>query len=70
MKALNVQLERHLGLDVGDRHVDAGVRLHRQRLRRRLAVDDQGYVHAPTKPGLGYEIDHDKLEGMLEKVET
>ena len=34
-----------------------------------ITVDEEGYVHAPTKPGLGYEIDHDKLEGMLERVE-
>jgi L-alanine-DL-glutamate epimerase-like enolase superfamily enzyme len=35
-----------------------------------IVVDEKGYVHAPKKPGLGYEIDNDKLEGMLERVET
>ena len=24
-----------------------------------------GYVHAPTKPGLGYEIDFDELEKRI-----
>jgi len=35
-----------------------------------ITVDADGYVQAPTKPGLGYEIDHDKLDGMLERIET
>ena len=25
-------------------------------------IDNEGYVHAPTKPGLGYEIDWDEVE--------
>lgn len=35
-----------------------------------IVVDEEGYVHAPTKPGLGYEIDFNKLEDMLQRVET
>jgi L-alanine-DL-glutamate epimerase-like enolase superfamily enzyme len=33
----------------------------------RIAAD--GYVHAPTKPGLGYEIDHAVLDKMTRKIE-
>jgi L-alanine-DL-glutamate epimerase-like enolase superfamily enzyme len=33
----------------------------------RIAAD--GYVHAPTKPGLGYEIDHVVLDKMTRKIE-
>jgi L-alanine-DL-glutamate epimerase-like enolase superfamily enzyme len=33
----------------------------------RIAAD--GYVHAPAKPGLGYEIDHAVLDRMTQKVE-
>lgn len=35
-----------------------------------MSVAEDGYVHAPTKPGLGYEIDRDKLENMLTGVDT
>jgi L-alanine-DL-glutamate epimerase-like enolase superfamily enzyme len=31
-------------------------------------VDDKGMVYAPTKPGLGYEIDWDLVE--REKVQV
>jgi len=34
-----------------------------------IAVDPHGYVQAPTKPGLGYEIDHNRLDDMLERVD-
>ena len=27
-----------------------------------ITVDREGYVHAPTAPGLGYEIDWDLIE--------
>lgn len=33
----------------------------------RIAAD--GYVYAPTKPGLGYEIDHDVLNRMTTRIE-
>ncbi len=35
--------------------------------RIRLAPD--GYVYAPTKPGLGYEIDRGKLEDLTKSLE-
>jgi L-alanine-DL-glutamate epimerase-like enolase superfamily enzyme len=35
--------------------------------RFRIAAD--GYVYAPTKPGLGYEIDRDALEKITTRVE-
>ena len=35
-----------------------------------ITVAEDGYVYAPTKPGLGYEIDRDKLEDMLTRVDT
>ncbi len=34
----------------------------------RIAAD--GYVHAPTKPGIGYEIDRAVLDKMITSVET
>ena len=27
-------------------------------------VDDRGYISAPQKPGLGYDIDRDKVEDL------
>ncbi|MEH7115196.1 mandelate racemase/muconate lactonizing enzyme family protein [Neobacillus niacini] len=29
-----------------------------------LELDENGYVHAPTKPGLGYEVDMDEIERL------
>ena len=34
-----------------------------------ISVAEDGYVYAPIKPGLGYEIDRDKLEDILTRVE-
>ena len=36
--------------------------------RIRIATD--GYVYAPTKPGLGYEIDYHILDNLTKRVET
>jgi L-alanine-DL-glutamate epimerase-like enolase superfamily enzyme len=33
-----------------------------------ISVDDKGYVHAPSKPGLGYEVDWDLVNRMTLKV--
>jgi L-alanine-DL-glutamate epimerase-like enolase superfamily enzyme len=33
----------------------------------RIAPD--GYVHAPSKPGLGYEIDHAALDKAIVRIE-
>ena len=27
-----------------------------------IRIDDEGFVHGPTKPGLGYDIDWDQVE--------
>ncbi|GBD11804.1 L-talarate/galactarate dehydratase [bacterium HR23] len=35
-----------------------------------IEVDSQGYVHAPTKPGLGYEIDWDLIRRETVQVLT
>ena len=33
----------------------------------RIAPD--GYVYAPTKPGLGYELDREVLEKMMSRID-
>jgi L-alanine-DL-glutamate epimerase-like enolase superfamily enzyme len=35
-----------------------------------LRIDKDGYVPAPRKPGLGYEIDYNALHNVLDRVET
>jgi L-alanine-DL-glutamate epimerase-like enolase superfamily enzyme len=35
----------------------------------KIRIDKDGYVPAPTKPGLGYEIDRDVLDKMILRVE-
>lgn len=35
----------------------------------KIRIDKDGYVPAPTKPGLGYEIDRDVLDTMILRVE-
>jgi len=35
-----------------------------------LRIDKDGYVPAPSKPGLGYEIDYDALHNAIDHVET
>ena len=34
-----------------------------------IRIDKQGYVPAPTKPGLGYEIDRDVLDKMIARID-
>jgi L-alanine-DL-glutamate epimerase-like enolase superfamily enzyme len=34
-----------------------------------LRIDQDGYVPAPAKPGLGYEIDRDALDNMLASID-
>jgi L-alanine-DL-glutamate epimerase-like enolase superfamily enzyme len=34
-----------------------------------IRIDKEGYVPAPTKPGLGYEIDHNVLDNLTKKIE-
>jgi L-alanine-DL-glutamate epimerase-like enolase superfamily enzyme len=35
----------------------------------KIRIDKEGYVHAPTKPGLGYEIDRNVLDNLMKKIE-
>jgi L-alanine-DL-glutamate epimerase-like enolase superfamily enzyme len=37
--------------------------------RHRFRIDKDGYVNAPTEPGLGYPIDHDALDRMLKRID-
>jgi len=39
-------------------------------IKDKIRIDPEGYVHAPTKPGLGYEIDRNVLDNMTTAVET
>ena len=34
-----------------------------------IRIDKEGYVPAPTNPGLGYEIDHNVLDNLTKKIE-
>ena len=34
-----------------------------------IRIDKDGYVPAPVKPGLGYEISYDILDGLTERIE-
>ena len=38
----------------------AGVRAEEMLIR----VEKDGYVYPPTKPGIGYEVDYDKLDDI------
>ncbi|MBS1877648.1 MAG: mandelate racemase/muconate lactonizing enzyme family protein [Acidobacteria bacterium] len=38
-------------------------------MKDRIRVAADGFVHAPTKPGLGYEIDHAELDRATVRVE-
>jgi len=35
----------------------------------RMRIDKEGYVPAPTKPGLGYELDRNVLDNLTKKIE-
>jgi len=39
-------------------------------IKDKIRIDKEGYVHAPAKPGLGYEIDRNVLDNMTTAVET
>jgi len=36
----------------------------------KIRVDKDGYVPAPTKPGLGYELDHNILDNLTLRIDT
>jgi len=33
-----------------------------------IRIDEEGFVHAPTKPGLGFEVNEDNLKKKTIKV--
>ena len=37
-------------------------------IRDVIRIDDEGFVHAPIKPGLGFEVDEEKLKERTVKV--
>ena len=39
-------------------------------MKDRIRIAPDGYVYAPTKPGLGYEIDRDVLDRMTIRIDT
>jgi L-alanine-DL-glutamate epimerase-like enolase superfamily enzyme len=38
-------------------------------MKDRIRIAKDGYVYAPTKPGLGYELDRDVLDKMTRSIE-
>ena len=40
----------------------------RSYFKHKFRIDPEGYVLAPTDPGLGYPIDHDKLDKVTKQV--
>jgi L-alanine-DL-glutamate epimerase-like enolase superfamily enzyme len=40
----------------------------RSYFKHKFRIDSEGYVLAPTDPGLGYPIDHDKLDKVTKQV--
>ena len=39
-------------------------------VKDRIRIAEDGYVYAPTKPGLGYEIDRDVLDRITVRIDT
>jgi L-alanine-DL-glutamate epimerase-like enolase superfamily enzyme len=38
-------------------------------MKDKFRIESDGYVHAPTKPGLGYEVDRDALDRFMVRIE-
>ena len=38
-------------------------------MKDKFRIDADGYVPAPTKPGLGYELDHDVVDKMTVRID-
>jgi L-alanine-DL-glutamate epimerase-like enolase superfamily enzyme len=38
-------------------------------IKDKIRVEKDGYVYAPTKPGLGYEVDYGALEKLTKRIE-
>lgn len=55
----NVWFEMTVPQGIGDRPY----------MRDRIRIEKDGYVNAPTKPGLGYEIDRNVVERMTDHIE-
>ena len=45
-------------------------RSDRPYIKDKIRIDEEGYVRAPVKPGLGYEIDRNVLDNMTTAVES
>jgi L-alanine-DL-glutamate epimerase-like enolase superfamily enzyme len=56
----NVWFEMTVPQGIGDRPY----------IKDRIRIANDGYVYAPTKPGLGYEIDRNVLDKMTRSVRT
>lgn len=41
----------------------------REYLKHKFRIDENGYVNAPTEPGLGYPLDRDALDNMTKKID-
>jgi L-alanine-DL-glutamate epimerase-like enolase superfamily enzyme len=39
-------------------------------MKDHFRIDAEGYVNAPTKPGLGYEVDRDALDKFTVRIDT
>jgi L-alanine-DL-glutamate epimerase-like enolase superfamily enzyme len=39
-------------------------------MKDRIRISREGYVYAPTKPGLGYEIDRDALDKIITRIDS
>jgi L-alanine-DL-glutamate epimerase-like enolase superfamily enzyme len=39
-------------------------------MKDRIRIARDGYVYAPTKPGLGYEIDRDALDNIITRIDS
>jgi L-alanine-DL-glutamate epimerase-like enolase superfamily enzyme len=38
-------------------------------MKDKFRIEPDGYVYAPTKPGLGYELDRDALDKMTVRID-
>ena len=38
-------------------------------LKDKIRIAKDGYVEAPTKPGLGYEVDRNILDDMTQRID-
>jgi L-alanine-DL-glutamate epimerase-like enolase superfamily enzyme len=43
--------------------------VHRPYHKGKFRIDQDGYVLAPTEPGLGYPIDRDALDKIMQRID-